>query len=282
MLEEILQLVSQNSHGVFHRLGAVQSFSAGALGFSFGFSKAPQLGSSNFRIALSTILDVLENHRTRLVIMIDEIQNSTPEMREFVIAYQHLVTEDRQVALLMAGLPASVYSVLNDDVLTFLRRAKRVFLKNLDEKLVEISMLRFFANTSFDEVIVKEISKASSGYPYFIQLLGYYLWNESRNQDRRNVTDYVIEKSKIELFQNVHELVWSELSNRDKEFVEAMCEDVGVSNSGDVMQRMGIDKSSFSKYRQRLINGGVVEAPAYGKLIFTLPYFREYVTTQIF
>ena len=46
-------------------------------------------------------------------------------LREVAALSQHLVREDRQFALAMAGLPSAVSNLLSDHVLTFLRRADR-------------------------------------------------------------------------------------------------------------------------------------------------------------
>ena len=42
-----------------------------------------------------------------------------PDIRRLVIAYQELVGEGLDVALVMAGLPGAVSATLNDHVLTF-------------------------------------------------------------------------------------------------------------------------------------------------------------------
>jgi Mn-dependent DtxR family transcriptional regulator len=56
-----------------------------------------------------------------------------------------------------------------------------------------------------------------------------------------------------------------------------MCEDEGTSRISDIMDRLGITKGYASKYRQRLLDGGLIQREGRGELSFTLPFMREFV-----
>ena len=61
-----------------------------------------------------------------ILITLDEIQGGVvSELRELAVVLQHSIRERRRFAFFAAGLPAAVDNLLNDDVLTFLRRADR-------------------------------------------------------------------------------------------------------------------------------------------------------------
>lgn len=62
---------------------------------------------------MNLILDQLNEANTGLVISVDEIDPSIPEMVELVTTYQHFVRENRKVALIMAGLPYKVSALLS-------------------------------------------------------------------------------------------------------------------------------------------------------------------------
>ena len=88
-----------------------------------------------------TLLQVLEELRRlelKLLIIIDEVNNSK-EMREFASTYQLVIREEYEVALLMAGLPQHVGSILNDKVLTFLWRANHLRLSLIEPYFVNYS-----------------------------------------------------------------------------------------------------------------------------------------------
>lgn len=98
-----------------------------------------------------------------------------PDIRRLVIAYQELVGEGLDVALVMAGLPGAVSATLNDHVLTFLNRATKVELGPL--RLGDVDA---FFNDAFEQLgvtisteIRKRAARATEGSPYLLQLVGH-------------------------------------------------------------------------------------------------------------
>ncbi|MCL2881915.1 MAG: ATP-binding protein [Coriobacteriia bacterium] len=254
-------------------------FSVGALGFSISISRKNGQEEHGFRYYLTDIVSHLTKKGITTVFLVDEVHNETPDMREFVVTFQHLLMEDMNVALLMAGLPSSVQDVLNDQVLTFLRRAQRVELESIDSGIVANAYEDAFdkASRSFGGGALRQAAKASCGYPYLIQLIGFYLWKRERNPLTGADVKKALTASKIELFRNVHDLIYRDLSPKDKEFLMAMSQDTGESDISDVMLRMQADNSYISRYRQRMIDAGIIHSVGRGKLAFSPPYIREYL-----
>ena len=62
---------------------------------------------------------------------VDEVDPTLDEMVQLAAFYQHFVREGRKVALLMAGLPHNISSLLNNKTVSFLRRSNR---RALDRK----------------------------------------------------------------------------------------------------------------------------------------------------
>lgn len=88
--------------------------------------------SIQLRAELTELLDAVDTHEAGVIITIDEVHHGArADLRDLAATYQHLVTEGRNVSLVMAGLPSSISSLLNDDVLTFLRRATPVDLTDV-------------------------------------------------------------------------------------------------------------------------------------------------------
>ena len=79
----------------------------------------------SWRTKMEHILDALADTDTGLLITVDEVNSSIPEMTTLVSAFQHFVDEDRKVALLMAGLPYGLSVLLSGKTTSFLRRAAR-------------------------------------------------------------------------------------------------------------------------------------------------------------
>jgi len=258
---------------------SVQGFSAGALGFSVGLTMKNENAPHSFRFMLSALLDELKKRNIKTVFLIDEVHNGTPEIREFVVTYQHLVREGYDVALLMAGLPSSVNDVLNDEVLTFLRRAHRVELKNINMKAIEIAYEQAFNqhSRSFSENALEESAIATDGYPYLIQLIGFYLFNNGSRIISSKLVQQSLDLAKLELFKNVHDMLFQELSIKDRDFLFAMTEDETISDFTRIKERMGVSTGYASKYRSRLLMAGMIKPVERGQLTFAPPYMREYL-----
>lgn len=107
-------------------------------------------------------------------------------------------------------------------------------------------------------------------YPFAFQALGYLTW-EAAGDYRAAQEEY---EQYLEEF--VYEKIWSELSAKDKAVARAIAE----SDSGNVRQIrevLNMTTNEFNPYRSRLKKKGVVQSVGYGSIVFTLPYFGEYV-----
>ena len=79
------------------------------------------------------------------------------------------------------------------------------------------------------------------------------------------------------LFADVHYLVYRELSDMDQQFLLAMSEDVIDSKISDLRERLGKTSGVVSKYRERLMDIGLIKSEKYGTVQFDLPYMREFL-----
>ena len=214
-----------------------------------------------------------------VVFLVDEAQKHTEDMRIFISTYQDLIMREYSVGMVLTGLPQVVSDVLNDDVLTFLRRAKQIELEFVELMIVEHEFKKVFlgSGTALTDELVSKAATATYGYPYLIQLVGYYLWEDKQGSNGTDILDDVLIKSKTELFRNVHRMIFADLSNRDREFVFAMSEDERISSVSAIGERMQKKKNFISLYRERLISSGVVKSSGHGFLSFTYPYMREFL-----
>ena len=254
---------------------------------SFEKKKTQPSFTGTFSYQIMEMMDFCMKHEKHIVFLIDEAQKHTGDMRVFISTYQDLVMREYSVSMVLAGLPSVVSDILNDDVLTFLRRARQVDLENIELMIVEHEFRKTFlcpGSNLTDEVVAKAAA-GTCGYPYLIQLVGYYLWEEmiafsgpnAQGGKGPDVLEDVLVKSKAELFRNVHKLVFADLSNKDREFVFAMSEDYGASSVSAIGERMQEKKNCISQYRERLISAGVVKPCGHGMLCFNYPYMREFL-----
>ena len=82
--------------------------------------------------------------------------------------WQELVGEGLNVALVMAGLPGAVSATLNDRVLTFLNRARKVTLEPLSVGDVDAYYQRAFEELDLDIPgdLRLDAARATQGSPY--------------------------------------------------------------------------------------------------------------------
>ncbi|GAB3243277.1 ATP-binding protein [Nocardioides dilutus] len=233
---------------------------------------------ADLRMLVTRLLDVLGPDRG-LLLTIDEIHGGQREqMREIATMSQHLVREDRQFALAMAGLPSSVSNLLSDHVLTFLRRADRHDLRSLPVDDVEDALRHTVeANgRSITHDASLAAAEATEGYPFMVQLVGHQMW---RATDGPEIDSAAVARgvpvAKRRLRELVHETALNDLSDVDREFLVAMAVDDGPSSTAEVARRMGRSSQYVNTYRGRLMAAGVIEAPARGKVDLSIPYLRE-------
>lgn len=181
----------------------------------------------------------------------------------------------------MAGLPRSTSDLLNDDVLTFLRRADPIELADVDVDEVRsalVETLGAHGRTIEDEALAAAAA-ATGGYPFMIQLVGYHVWSRSRGHDP--ITSAHVEAGIVvarrKLGSTVHASALADLSDVDRTYLLAMAQDDGPSRTGEVAKRMKVSPSYASTYRERLISAQIIEAAGHGKVDFAIPYLREYL-----
>ena len=276
----LVQLYRQLPKSISDALPEFKNISVN-LGVSVGFEKDKKTPYfvETFSYQIMEIMDIYMKQEKHIVFLVDEAQKHTEDMRVFISAYQDLVMREYSVSMVMAGLPSVISDVLNDDVLTFLRRAKQVELENVEFMIVEHEFKKVFLNscTTLTEEMVSKAAAETYGYPYLIQLVGYYLWDYMHGNNSIDMFGEVLFKSKAELFRNVHKLIFADLSNLDREFLFAMSEDEGCSPVSVIGERMKKKKNFISLYRERLISAGVVKPDGHGKLCFNYPYMREFL-----
>ena len=239
------------------------------LGFGLEIDGEPPI--TDMVVALRRMLEKLTKSGRRILITIDEVSLNR-QIREFASQFQIFMRENLNVFLIMTGLYENIYELQNEKTLTFLFRAPKVDLKPLSIPLI-MQKYREVFEMSEDEAL--EMAKATMGYPFAFQVLGYLLWREGGKKSLENL----LPQYDTYLEDYVYEKIWSELPRKDKEVVAAMC-DAPSTKVETIRNRLKMSSNSFSTYRKRLTKKGIIQSPDYGWLSFTLPRFREFILRQ--
>ena len=236
------------------------------------------------RRKLGRLLELLGKRGSGLMVTVDEVHaGARSDLRELSALTQHLIRDERDLALVMAGLPAAVSGLLNDEVLTFLRRADRHLLSALDVDDVQDALGRTIAahGRHIEPAQSRRAAEASRGYPYLVQLVGYHIWRQARG-DRigpKSVDEGTAEAI-ARLATLVHEPALQDLSEVDRRFLVAMAEDDGRTAVADLARRLVKDRHYVNTYRRRLIAAQVIEEAGRGHVRFTIPYLRDHLREE--
>jgi hypothetical protein len=237
--------------------------------------------TGNWRVQMTHILDQLAAQDIGLLITVDEVNVGLDEMKQLVRTYQHFVREGRKVGLLMAGLPFAVSSLLNDESVSFLRRARKHKLGRIsDMEIADALKLTILeADRNIEPDALDAAVAATEGFPYMMQLVGYRIWAENPQNKTITAADAKrgIELAKQEMAEGILEYTFKELSAGDKRFLAAMLQDEKESTLADVARRMNVKSNYASQYKRRLLEQGVIGETPYGALRFDMPAFKEYL-----
>jgi hypothetical protein len=251
-----------------------------------GFGVTTQLSPErqvDWRELGEDLLSLLDERGTGLLITVDEIHAADrAELSQMAANVQHFIQDRLPIALIFAGLPSAVSDLLNEGVATFLRRADKIDLHAAAVRDVETSFAETFcsAGISIAPDLIGRAAAATGGYPFLIQLVGYFLWREAEIQDDslspaavdRAITAAIRRNERV-----VIEAALATASKKDLEFLHAMAADDGISTTADIVRRTGSRPTLVAKYRSRLLAAGLVESAGHGKVTFAIPGLRQYL-----
>ena len=132
---------------------------------------------------------------------------------------------------------------------------------------------------TLDVRAVDRAADAAAGYPFMIQLVGYYTLKSAAPTGSVDVAavDAGINAGRRRLGRLVHATALRPLSDVDRTYLLAMAQDDGPSRTGEIAKRMGVTAQYAGEYRRRLIRDGIIEPAGHGKVRFTIPYTADHL-----
>jgi hypothetical protein len=240
----------------------------------------------DLRAQLAALTDHLADHGTGLLITIDELHHAERAgLRELAATVQHCFREERPIAFAGAGLPAAIADLLNDDILTFLRRADRHHLGAVAAADVADALRTPLQNTdhTITEIALDVATAGTGGYPFVIQLVAFWMCKlaDTTHDDHALIDDAAaasgVQAARRRLGSLIHEPALRDLSEVDRTFLAAMAIDEVPSRMADIASRLNSDANYASQYRLRLIAADMIHPTGHGSVDFTLPYLRDYL-----
>jgi hypothetical protein len=218
---------------------------------------------------------------TAAILVIDEIQYvKESEMAALISALHAVAQAQLPVTMVAAGLP---------QLLGQMGRAK-----SYAERLFEyVEVARLDPGPAHNAIVlpiereeeeiepaaVREIIRATQGYPYFLQEWGKHAWDLAFTspislQDVENATITAV----AELDASFFRVRFDRLTPTEKRYMRAMAElGAGPHRSGDIAEMLGKQVTQLAPIRNSLIKKGMLYSPAHGDTAFTVPMFDEFM-----
>ena len=241
--------------------------------------------ASNWRLRITEIIEELNKLGIGLIITIDELDPKLDEMTTFASVYQMLIREERKVALIMAGLPNKVSGFLNNEKITFMRRATKFTLTAIpkyDVRNAFKATVERGGKTIAEEALDIAVD-AINGFPFMLQLVGYRSFIAAGTRKRITKEDVRagIAIAKNDLKDRVLKSTLDEISDTGIVFLQAMANDTEPSTISSVAKAMNQMESYVRTYHNRLLERGVIMDTSVvrgnKKFVFALPYMKEYL-----
>lgn len=230
-----------------------------------------------------------------IVFTIDEAQAaSMADMVALATTIQHVIRDEDMrdvsdsdkhgVAFVFAALPSLMDELLHERVLTFLRRSVQHDLGLVaypDVRSAYIEVVRE-GGLAIDFEVAELAAEASDGYPYMIQLVGYYMWRAAEVRGSKEIEEADViqgKKDALVLFDDaVCAPLFDGLTAAQKLFVKAVAKEAPQpAKVSEIASRAHRSASWVSKYRASLIKERVVESAGYGLVWLAAPHLAEYV-----
>ena len=286
MLDRILEKLCRAGENVLSREKArITGGSLGILGFSAGIQiEQGNVPKRSFAYQLQILCERAREAGKGILILVDEAQSGSEELKQLIIAYQEMVGEGHNIAMVLAGLPTAIAQTLNDHVLTFLNRASKLHLESISINEIEIFYTKCFENLGIvlTKEQIRQAAKQTAGSPYMMQLIGHYItiYASETGIIKDKEFNQALSLARNEFIEDICETTLSQLSGKDIAFLNAMTSDDKESSMQDICQRLKVDSAYANVYRTRLIQSGIIQQKRRGFVEFAVPYLKDYLKEE--
>lgn len=230
-----------------------------------------------------------------VMVTIDESQAASREdLVSLATTIQHVIRDEdkrnvpdeekRGVAFVLAALPSVVDNLINDKVLTFLRRAKREELGAVPIPDVRNSFVTAVKESgrSIGIATASLAAEMTGGNPYLVQLVGYYMYESAETRGSSIIEREDFEQGSADALYEYGETVCAPtffgLTEMQQLFLHAMLEDYPKPASvSDVGERLGKSSGWVGKYRASLVREQVISPAGYGRVKYAIPHLGEWL-----
>lgn len=225
------------------------------------------------------------DHETGVVLLLDEIQFLRREQLEAIIAAIHK-TVQHQLPITMVGAGLPQIAELAGEAKSY---AERLFkfpqIGNLSDTDARAALREPAADegANFDEAALQLAAEITGRYPYFIQELGYAVW-QLASDNRITRADVELAKPAYEekLDSSFFRVRFDRATELERAYLRAMAE-LGpeAQLAGDVARLLNRSSEQCGPTRAGLIEKGLLYTPSHGYAAFTVPHFDQFMRRSV-
>lgn len=265
------------------------SASLGVTGVSASVTtKHGRADSGNLDIDIEELVEdvslAMRKARAGFGLFIDEMQDLDEELLTVLLSVQHIAGQRGWpfyiIGAGLPNLPGKISEARTYGERLFLYRTIGQVDEQAAAEALVLPITRLGASLAPDALSL--LLSAADGYPFFLQVYGRSAW-EAASDKVINAEDAImaVRYGTSDLDHGFFEARWQRATNAERLYLRAMAQDgQNPSSTGEIAERLGKSTSKLAVIRSRLIAKGVIYAPEYGAIQFTVPGMAEFIARQ--
>ncbi|MGO4652173.1 MULTISPECIES: ATP-binding protein [unclassified Arthrobacter] len=265
------------------------SASLGATGVSASVTtNQGRADSGNLDIDIEELVEdvslAMRKARAGFGLFIDEMQDLDEELLTVLLSVQHLAGQRGWpfyiVGAGLPNLPGKISEARTYGERLFLYKTIGQLTEEAAAEALTLPISRLGASTAPEALSI--LLSAANGYPYFLQIYGRSAWDEAPDKViTAEDAQVAVRYGTSDLDHGFFEARWQRATPAERVYLRAMALDgEQPSSTGEIAARLGKSTNKLAVIRQRLITKGVVYAPEYGSIQFTVPGMAGFIERQ--
>ena len=265
------------------------SASLGATGVSASVTtKQGRADSGHLDIDIEELVEdvsqAMRKSRAGFGLFIDEMQDLDEELLTVLLSVQHTAGQRGWpfyiIGAGLPNLPGKISEARTYGERLFLYRTIGQVNEAAASEALTLPITRLGASLAPDALTL--LLSAANGYPFFLQVYGRSAWEAASDKViSAEDANIAVRYGTSDLDHGFFEARWQRATNAERQYLKAMAEDGDVpSSTGKIAERLGKSTNKLAVIRARLIAKGVIYAPEYGSIQFTVPGMAAFIARQ--
>ena len=236
--------------------------------------------------AMVALGETAKANKRCICFILDELQYTTEKDKAALFASVHRITQlSLPISFICAGLPQLLLDSTQSK--SYTERSKFIKLTTLSKEntieAVTKTILAKQPDFKFDDSALNAIFDFTKGYPYYIQQIGYDLWNVAeQNIINENTFREAKKIAQNKLDEGFFSVRFDRATDKEEDFLNSL------ANLGDGPYKIADVKSNLQKsaqwinsYKDSLIKKGLIHSQDHGIINFTVPLFADFLRRRM-